>query len=47
MGSMFRLTYNIALSDPATEKQMIDEIRVRNGNLEISVSNQDTGVSEL
>ncbi len=47
MGSMFRLTYNIALRDPAKEKEMIDKIRLRNGNLEISVSKQDTSVAEL
>ena len=41
MGSMFRLTYNITLKDPAMEKQMIDCIRQRNGNLEIMVSKQE------
>lgn len=47
MGSMFRLTYNIILRDITKEKQMIDKLRCRNGNLEISVSKQDTTVSEL
>ena len=47
MGSMFRLTYNIALKDPKREKEMIDELRCRNGNLEISVSKQATVVTEL
>ncbi len=47
MGSLFRLTYNIALKDPAREKEMIDTIRCRNGNLEISVARQDTAVAEL
>lgn len=47
MGSMFRLTYDIALKDKKLEKEMIDAIRVRNGNLEISISNQDVGNSEL
>ena len=47
MGSMFRLTYNITLRDAAKEKEMIDKLRCRNGNLEISVSVQDTGVAEL
>ena len=47
MGSLFRLTYNIALKDPAREKEMIDALRCRNGNLEISVSRQDTSVAEL
>lgn len=47
MGSMFRLTYDIALKDKKLEKEMIDAIRVRNGNLEISVSNQEVPNSEL
>ena len=47
MGSMFKLTYNVTLRDVAGEKEMIDKIRCRNGNLEISISRQDTTVSEL
>ncbi len=47
MGSMFRLTYNITLKKSANEKEMIDKIRCRNGNLEITVSKQDTSISEL
>ena len=47
MGSLYRLTYNIVLNDPAKEKEMIDALRCRNGNLEISVSRQDTTVTEL
>ena len=47
MGSMFRLTYQIALRDTAKEKEMIDQLRCRNGNLEITVSRQDTSVAEL
>ena len=37
MGSMFRLSYRIQMKDPAEEKAFIDELRVRNGNLEISI----------
>lgn len=47
MGSMFRLTYNIALKDTSKEKEMIDELRCRNGNLEISISRQETVAMEL
>jgi hypothetical protein len=47
MGSLFRLTYNIALKDPAKEKELIDQLRCRNGNLEIAISRQDTTVAEL
>ncbi len=47
MGSMFRLTYQITLRDPKKEKEMIDKIRCRNGNLEITVSKQETAAAEL
>lgn len=41
MGSMFRLTYNITLLKGVSVKEMIDKLRCRNGNLEITVSKQD------
>lgn len=47
MGSMFRLTYHVILRDAAGEKEMIDKLRCRNGNLEIAVSRQETTVAEL
>lgn len=47
MGSLFKLTYNVALKDSKREKEMLDKIRCRNGNLEITVSKQETTVSEL
>ena len=47
MGSMFRLTYNLTLRDASKEKEMIDKLRCRNGNLEITVSKQETATSEL
>lgn len=36
MGSLYKLSYDIILKNQSEEKQMIDEIRCRNGNLEIS-----------
>ena len=47
MGSMFRLTYNVTLKDVTKEKQMIDCIRERNGNLEVMVSKQEDRTAEL
>lgn len=38
MGSLFKLKYEIALKDPKKEKEFIDELRTRNGNLEIICS---------
>ena len=37
MGSMYRLSFRIRMKNPAEEKEMIDELRTRNGNLEIAV----------
>lgn len=47
MGSMFKITYNVILRDADCEKDMIDQIRCRNGNLEITVSAQETVGAEL
>ena len=47
MGSMFKLTYSVMLRDVTREKEMIDKIRCRNGNLEIVVSSQVTVGTEL
>lgn len=48
LGSMFKLRYEITLKDVREEKNMIDEIRVRNGNLEVSVmSGREDGFNEL
>lgn len=44
MGSLFRLTYDLTLREGAQEKEMIDKLRCRNGNLEITVSKQETAV---
>ena len=41
MGSMFKVTYRIVLKDMSLEKEFIDELRIRNGNLEISLLRQD------
>ena len=47
MGSMFKLTYHVELSDASREKERIDKLRCRNGNLEIAVSRQETIGAEL
>lgn len=47
MGSMFRLTYNVTLRDTMKEKEFIDQLRIRNGNLEIMVSKQENTQTEL
>ena len=36
MGSLYELVYHLTLKDKKNEKQMIDDIRTRNGNLEIT-----------
>lgn len=47
MGSMFKATYNVVLRDCAKEKEMIDTMRCRNGNLEICISVTENISSEL
>lgn len=47
MGSLFMLTYDLRLRDPSEEKAFIDQLRRRNGNLEISISYQETAAAGL
>jgi len=47
MGSLYKLTYNILLKEVTDEKKMIDELRCRNGNLEISLHDRECSTSEL
>lgn len=37
MGSMFRLSFKVQLKNPAEEKAFIDELRTKNGNLEVAL----------
>lgn len=47
MGSLFKLTYNLTLKETNVEKTFLDEIRCRNGNLEVTIGNQETAMAEL
>ncbi len=47
MGSLFKLTYDLTLRDMDQEKALIDALRQRNGNLEISICQQETGMTGL
>ncbi len=47
MGSLCKLTYRVSLSPDVDEKQLIDAIRVRNGNLEVSLSHREVTSYEL
>ncbi len=42
MGSLFKLTYDVTLKKGVSEKEFLDKLRVRNGNLEIFLSKEDT-----
>ncbi|MFV0484694.1 MAG: DUF4956 domain-containing protein [Candidatus Saccharimonadales bacterium] len=39
LGSLYKLTYHVTLLPNISEKKMIDEIRTKNGNLTISLTN--------
>ncbi len=41
MGSLFKLSYEIELKDISQEKKFVDELRCRNGNLEIIITKQE------
>ncbi|MBR4579878.1 MAG: DUF4956 domain-containing protein, partial [Lachnospiraceae bacterium] len=48
MGSLYKLTYDVTLKEFGREKEFLDQIRTRNGNLEVSISKKEQNVgSEL
>jgi hypothetical protein len=47
MGSLYKLTYNVGMADGASERAFLDELRCRNGNLEIALSLQESAHEEL
>ena len=47
MGSLFELTYTITLKDLKEQKNLIDDLRVRNGNLPITLGRVATNKEEL
>ena len=38
MGSLFKLNYRIEIKEPALMQEFMDELRIRNGNLEVRIS---------
>ncbi len=47
MGSLFKLTYHVMLQDQCEEKEFLDKLRCRNGNLEIMLTKRDNTAMEL
>ena len=47
MGSLYKLSYDVELKDPAASQSFIDELRCRNGNLEILLSEKLEGADAL
>jgi hypothetical protein len=47
MGSLYKLHYNVKLKNPAEQKDFMDALRCRNGNLEISMSRKEDNIYEL
>ncbi len=47
LGSMFKVYYQIKMKNVKDEKKLLDDIRVRNGNLEVSIERLDYMKSEL
>ena len=46
LGSLIKIKYDIILKENTSEKDVIDELRVKNGNLEIAICNAEIN-SEL
>lgn len=47
MGSLYKLTYNVVLRATASERDMINDLRCRNGNMEVSLSFAEVTNNEL
>ena len=47
MGSLYKLVYNIGMRDLSKQRELIDELRCRNGNLEIAIAHQEADNGEL
>jgi len=47
MGSLYELTYNVQLKSASIPKEFMDELRCRNGNLNILISREQRDVDEL
>lgn len=47
MGSLYKLTYDVALKDPHDAQAFLDELRCRNGNLEILLAEKMEGADAL
>ena len=47
MGSLFKLTYHITFREAGREKAFIDDVRCRNGNLEVALCNRESGMTEM
>lgn len=41
LGSVYELTYEITISDKINRKEMIDDLRIRNGNLNITLTKNE------
>lgn len=47
MGSLYKLKYNVCFKSVESEKEFIDEIRCRNGNLEVQIYDRESEAVEL
>ena len=47
MGSLYKLTYRVTLKQAVNEKRFLDDLRVRNGNLEILLARAEENERDL
>ena len=46
LGSLYKLTYRVTLKDAKREKELLDSLRLKNGNLEISLMREEMNKGE-
>lgn len=47
MGTMYELTYEVKLKKDIPEKEFIDQLRIRNGNLNITMALMSENVNTM
>ena len=47
MGSLYRLSLSVTMKDNASSKEFLDELRTRNGNLDLSLGRMTESADAL
>ena len=47
MGSLYKLVYDVCLREPEQGRPLMDELRCRNGNLEVALAHREVAGNEM